>query len=502
MSNKKKVLFLVLGIVFVFLTMELPATYPYPSWDYGNYSLYNTTHMALYNFNEGVGSSTRDDSGRGKTGIFSNPVLWVQEKDLNLTQNAAVYFNGSGQYATVAHNTDFNISSAEVKGFVFSAMIKADICTKPYMMICSKYEYIAGPPVTATGFTFYLTNGNLRFTAYNGSSQANIQDSSGADLRDGLWHFVAVEYFNGTYRLFIDPKETFNGQVCAVNSTVQPANNKKDFFIAHREHPYGWDDDKDFQGTIDCLYFYEIEPETVFNPPHRMWGFNNEGYWGFDEGSGTPYNIINDLARWTSNTAGYHSYGKFYGTGFNFLARTSAWKGEHAAEFNNVSLMNTYIQVPDPTNRLDFAANPNYEDLYIEFLFMLNNTVSSQSPLVEKYDPSPANGYRVYYVGSYSTGTLYFEVARNGLTGRVQTPVLSFGAGWKHVWAWAQNGVLHLIVKNESSGATWQFTQGITCGIGASSNPLYFAIRPSSQYYYDGWLDEVVIGRLYPGLEY
>jgi hypothetical protein len=476
--------------------------------------------MAMYNFNEGTGTTTHDDSGRNKTGTLYGNTYWTQEKDLNLTQNAALYFDGSGDYVKVAHNNDFNISSADVNGFVISAMIKVpSSCTKTYLSICSKILRYTHPDHPydhfydySYGFYFYLTNGNLRFSAYNGQCDVdptncyvNIQDVGGQDLRDGQWHFVAVEFLNGTYKLFIDPTETFNGEVQSLTKNIQPGNKDTYFFIGRRD--ISWDYDKDFQGTIDCVYFYEIEPASVQNPSHRMWGFNNEGYWSFDEGNGTPNGIVNDLVRWTSKTAGYHNYGKIYGTGFYFLDRSIAWKGEHAAEFNNTSTPNTYIQVNDSTNRLDFAAVPGTEDLYIEFLFMPNNVVPTQyTPLIEKYDYSQANGYRIFLTGaSYSTGYLNFEVARNGSTGLLSTYPNTFGNGWIHVWAWAQNGILHLKIKDETHGIYYsEYTQAITCGIGATSSPLYFgsSYSYSNRRYFDGWMDEVVIGRCFPGLEY
>lgn len=503
MSNKQKVSFLVLAIVFVFLTTGLQAQYYYGSWDYGNYSKHNTTHMAMYNFNEGIGTTTHDDSGRNKTG-FLYGTSWAPEKDNNLPQNAALYFDG-GDFVKVANNADFNISSANVNGFTISAMIKVSLgCVKPYLMICSKYQYISES--AANGFTFYITNGQLRFTAYNGTNRADIQDVNGHELRDGRWHFVAVEYLDGVYTLYIDPTETDIGQSCSINSFVQPANNTNDFFIGRRD--VSWDYDKDFVGTIDCLYLYEIEPTSVLNPPNRMWGFNNEGYWSFDEGSSTSEGIVNDLVRWTSYTAGYHNYGKICGTGFYFLDRLNAWKGEHAAEFNNaVQIPNTYVQVTDPTNRLDFAANPGAENLYIEFLLWPNNnSILQYTPLIEKYDYNPDNGYRIYFtkISNDSLGYLSFEVANNGSTGRLTSQNIYFN-GWIHVWAWAQAGVLHLMLTDDTHGICFpEVTQPINCGIGATTSPLYFGSSLINNYrrYYDGWMDEIVIGRCFPGLEH
>ncbi len=203
----------------------------------------------------------------------------------------------------------------------------------------------------------------------------------------------------------------------------------------------------------------------------------------------------------------HHKMDYFFWTGFYFLPRSCAWKGEHAAEFNNACFYNTFIQVNDPINRLDFAAYPGAEDLYIEFLFWPNNIDPTQyTPLIEKYDYSQANGYRIYLIGiTYSTFYLNFEVARYGSTGRLSTNPDTFGNGWIHVWAWAQNGVLHLKVKDETHGIYYpEYTQPIACGIGATSSPLYFGSSYSNYYrrYYDGWMDEVVIGRCFPGLEY
>jgi hypothetical protein len=527
--KKKSILFF--GVVFAVCVL---AVWAYESWDYGNYSAYDTTRIAMYNFNNGTGTSVYDDSGRGKSGTLYGNTSWVNERDNNLTGiDAALEFDGSSDYVRVYHSNDFNISSADVDGFVMSAMIKVPAdCTKSYLSILSKINRYRHPDHPyeyeydySYGFYFYLTNGNLRFSAYNGqvdenptSYYLNIQDSDGVDLRDGEWHFVAVEFRRnndvGIYELIIDPTET-NAGVVETKSLgsgyqqpiIQPGNSTKDFFIGRRD--ISWDYDKDFEGIIDCVYFYEIDSNSVPNSGHRMWGNTNVGYWSFDEGEELdPRNIVNDLVRWTSFNAGYHSYGETFGTGIAYIARPFPWKGQHNIELNNRPPEEiAYVQVYDPVNVLDFNAPMGQEDLYVEFLIKAEY-ILYQTPnfILTKFDDVPIpNGYRFYLIGTtpYSAGQLVFEIANNGVTTSITTPVNSIDYNWIHVWAWVENGTMFLKMKNEETGYVWPIMATPSCGIGATSSDLFFGTQLiyggfDHTYNYNGHLDEVVIGHCFP----
>ena len=514
--KKKSILFF--GVV---LAVCVLAVWAYDAWDYGNYSAYDTTRIAMYNFNEGSGTNTHDDSGRDKDGTLYGNTSWVNERDNNISGvNAALEFDGSGDYVRVSHSDDFNIYSTDVDGFVMSALIKVPAaCTKSYLSILSKilrerdpdhpYDYAYD---FSYGFYFYLTNGKLRFSAYDGQADQdpanaylNIQDADGADLRDGLWHFVSVEFHSGTYKLIID------GLVVETkSSTIQPGykpDNQKDFFIGRRD--ISWDYNKDFEGIIDCVYFYEIDGSTIQNPAHQMWGVTNIGYWSFDEGNNNiPHDIVNDTIRWTSAGPVPHSYGKCIGNGIWFLQRPWAWKGEYNIELNNISEGTlAYVQVYDPVNILDFDAPGGCEDLYVEFLIKPNSIrYNTRNYVLAKFDDTPvANGYRFYLIGNtmFTAGQLVFEIANNGLTSTLTTPVNSVAGGWTHVWGWVQNGTMFLKMKSEQTGYVWPTMATQSLGIGPTQSDLYFGTQlisgnPDHNYTYDGNLDEVVIARCFP----
>lgn len=497
------------------------------SGDKGNYIKYDTTRIVEYNFNEGSGSTTRDDSGRGKTGTLNGDTIgWTDEKDSNLIQDAAVRFNFNeykrDDFIQVDDNPDFDISSEDVEGFVISAVIRVPAdCAKRYLVICSKYDREEDEEHPddreydySYGFTFYITEGNLRFTAYDGqcdinpNAVADIMDSDGVDLRDGQWHFVAVEYNYGVYRLFIDPDENSHGEVEILYKNVQPANTDTPFTIGRRL--WSWDYNKDFYGDMDCLYFYEIEKAMAPNNPHRMWGKKNVGYWGFDEGSLEYEPIINDRVRWTSFNAGYHSYGRMLGTTIGFASRASAWKGEHCVSLGGGQPNFDRVQVFDPVNQLDFQAGIGEEDLYIEFLFNPDENIPADTPqpLVAKYDDTPnQNGYKVCLNRrSYDTrGYVEFTVANMGaaLTVRSSYNIIR-PQRWYHVWAWAQYGVLHLYIKDETSGNPWsEWTQSPAPGIGATNNDLFFGTELVNgglyhSHFFEGLMDDVVIAHCFP----
>ncbi len=514
----KKKSILCLGVVIAVCTLALWA---YDAWDYGNYSAYNTTRIATYNFNDGIGTVTHDDSGRQKDGTLYGNTSWVNERDINISGvNAALEFDGYGDYVRVPHSDDFNIYSTDVDGFVMSAMIKVPAtCTKSYLSILSKiyrdrdpdhpYDYAYD---FSYGFYFYLTNGKLRFSAYDGqpdqypsTDYLNIQDADGADLRDGQWHFVAVEFHSGTYKLIID-----GSTVETKSSTIQPGykvDDQKDFFIGKRD--VSWDYDKDFEGIIDCVYFYEIDGDAIQNPAHQMWSGTSAGYWSFDEGNDNiPHDIVNDLVRWTSGTPGYHSYGQAFGNGVWFAQRPFAWKGEHNIELNNISEQNlAYVRVYDPVNVLDFDAPAGGENLYVEFLIKPEN-IRYQTPnyVLTKFDDMPVrNGYRFYLIGTsaYYAGQLVFETANNGTTASLTTPIDSVNYAWIHVWGWVQNGTMFLKMKNEETGYAWPTMATQSVGIGPTSSDLFFGTQlifgnPDHNNTYDGHLDEVVIAHCFP----
>lgn len=547
MKTKKKagimVSFAAMAIVGIMLFCGIGLSSSYPSGpnpscgDNANYIYYDTAQIAEYNFNEGSGTTTRDDSGRGKTGTIyedeienTNHQMWASEKDGNFQGYAALTFDGD-DYVQVADDSDFDFSEDDVDAFVISAMINTE-SDNEYLMICSKYYRIPNPDPEfendrdydlTWGFTLYLTDGQARFSAYNGREflqSCNVQDSDGADLRDGEWHFVAIEYNYGIYNLFVDPDENnYNSVETVTDNTVQPGNTDTDFFIGRRD--ISWDHNKDFEGEIDCVYLYEIDKAMVSTPPVypvRMFGKDNLCYWGFDEGSADSNDIVNDRVRWTSQNAGYHHYGKMKGSGIGFASRASAWNGEHCLSLSGGQPYFDRVKVADPVNQLDFNAGQGAENIYIEFLFEIGESgipvQPAFAPLVAKIDDTitgPQNGYRVI-LDKDQVGNKYlrFQTYNNGLSATLSSTNVNFINGrWYHVYAWINNGVMNLYCFDESYSSVKCIRNSMnTVGIGPTTTDLYIGsclnyngmggVDHIHNCYFSGLMDDVVLSPCYP----
>ncbi len=467
--------------------------------DSGNYVADNhDTHVAYYNFNDIYTDEEEeyvwDDSGRDKKGFLKNGVSATPEKDDNIDGiDAALSFDGIDQYVHVDSSGDFNISG---RYFVISALIKADTCNNPELTICSRGDY------GNTGFIFGLESGLLTFNAWN-VGHYYIKNTGGNDLRDDEWHYVAVEFFQGTARLYIDPSAGSYGEVTSDNYNLYPGNSTNPFYIGKGQSNSGY-----FKGDIDFVYFYALEsPSFPLTPSRdRMWGMENVGYWPMDEGliESVPEdrNFINDMVR-----SDFHSYG-IAGDNTGFAGSTgfgNSAPGTHCLQFGGLG---SGVMVDDENDYLDFACDPEEDDIYIEFWVMIEDSEGDMM-LIEKWDwleEDSANGYRIYvdYDGLTETYDFKFELACDAIT----TLTLS-GCDpnyWYHLWAWSDGGTgimnmyydAHLHLSDSSSTTS-------TDGIGETDNNLFFATGHPHDYDEDevdwelvGKMDDVVIGRCYP----
>jgi hypothetical protein len=183
-------------------------------------------------------------AGRWSTSIHS-----VQNKN-------SILFKGDGYISVPDSN------SLDANGLVIdiTCYIKTESVTE-YITVLAKQS-----SQTGTGEPQYcidLENGKLRFFGFDSSSPKGVVISSGADLRDGLWHKIRC-YFDG-----VDNWVTYVDDIEVDNETdiASLDNTSESLFIGTRST-----DTRFFEGNLDLL---EIKIGS------------NTSYWNFNGGSST-----------------------------------------------------------------------------------------------------------------------------------------------------------------------------------------------------------------------
>ncbi len=486
---------------FLIITLLLIANIPQmvrgdpPSIDAGNYVRPSDDRIAYYNFNYVDSGYIADDSGKEKSGELKGGCsLSTNERDNNINGNAALLFDGINDYVQIDNSDDFDFNEFAITALIYTSEESGDD-----LIICSKCDDPANPD---DGFKFYLDEGKLNFTIWNGGTESSVCDSDGDDLRDDDWHFVAFERHSDRYKLYIDPTSGGYGMVENVTGDDEPGDNTGYFYIGKFYNSY-------FEGSMDFLYAYELPHDDDFDPftLNRMWGNKNIGYWPLDEGVlDEDKNFVNDMVRYD-----YHSYGTVNGDldSVNYISsKPNGVPGTHSLQFTQGEDPG-YVCVTDDDNYFGFTGSQYEVDLYIEFMFWTESCQISQM-LIEKWDwtnviPPQANGYRIYL--EYNPGLMRVEAKFDlGYTNiaSVTSNTQIYNGYWYHVWAWVTGGTMFFHVSGYGTPSTQ--SGPASYGIGStSSNPLLFALgypSPVTPYTADwpflGALDDIVIGKCPP----
>jgi hypothetical protein len=203
--------------------------------------------ISYWRFNENEGYDV-NDSANGNNGTiypeYNVDSMWTIGKE-----GSALYFHGGKQFDSdadevrVPHSASLDITYP----FTVEAWIKAE-GTRKYHAIVDKYD---GSATLQYGFTFYLTDGNLRLSIYGGTCGNGNMAVPLIDLRDNKWHHVAG-LWDGVYiKLYID------GELKAQNPCpCDPASTTHELGIGKRL--YGWGGYLPFEGTIDEVAIYDV----------------------------------------------------------------------------------------------------------------------------------------------------------------------------------------------------------------------------------------------------
>ncbi|MDG6225193.1 MAG: hypothetical protein QCI82_06735 [Candidatus Thermoplasmatota archaeon] len=465
--------------------------YPYDIYKMG---------IAEYNFNEGSGSTTHDDSGRGKTGSVVG-AEWVDERDNNFNSNAALSFDGNGDYVEVEDHPDLEeLWNTMFEGFVITSIIRIpDECEKQYMSIVSQVDQ------NGVGYNFHIDNGNLALDLFG-----NLAKTDGIDLRNGIWHFIAVTFYWGKVRFYIDPTTQSDGfvseHILENFENPSPTYPNTNLYIGINFQ----DQDYDFEGIIDCVLLYK-SLNCFTAPEYELpWGHHTLAYWTMDEGDGM---VINDRVGWDWN-----SYGILMGSSF------VPWLvGPNGLHFEG-----GYVNVPDYNYFFDFPTSLNQDDFYVEFIMKVNDfnpsydsIIYGKSTLIGRYEvvsaenPIDLRGWEIYvtpHEGSNSQGIIsfaHYNGSQNSIvTTYNQGPTLLSNVRY-YVYAWSINGnqYLHVTTYDEiivdsiyassvGIGDPYEYTPPypfplfIGAGVDQNNDPN------NPKYFYNGYLDELSIRTL------
>jgi hypothetical protein len=146
--------------------------------------------MLYLPFNDGSGTSARDDSGKGNTGALQNmnDSNWVSGKS-----GDALDFNGSDEYVLCTHSSSLNILTA----ISISAWIKLD-SVSGWQSICAK----VGTNDATSAIYLSAEDTKLWFILYHDGGYSNITSTGG--LSAGVWHHVVARYDGSDMELFLD----------------------------------------------------------------------------------------------------------------------------------------------------------------------------------------------------------------------------------------------------------------------------------------------------------
>jgi len=210
---------------------------------------------AYWPCDEGSGTILHDATPNHNDGTITS-ATWTT----TCFSGKALSFDGNGDYVTVPHSTSLSVNVP----FSVSAWIKVPAGAANYLAIVDKLYYDG---YTSSGYTFYLTNGNLRLTVYSGShGNGDIQFTR--NLRDGIGHYVAARWTGSKIQLFIDGQQVNEGAWL-----YPPSTNTQNIGIGRRLSGHGGS--MDFNGIIDDIRICRLDVPFTPSAPSPVNGATN-----------------------------------------------------------------------------------------------------------------------------------------------------------------------------------------------------------------------------------
>lgn len=517
-KNGKSVMCILICSIFTLVAIleSGVAAPPPPGGDYGNY-IGNVPDgvWVEYNFNEGSGTITRDDSGHAKTGNLVGAQFVNGPGASRDWSFSAVEFDGDNDHI-VLNNANLPITNNfAVCGNFLSHVKPEEMRTQQGIdfQIIVDYWYNANWDPSGgshMGFMICLVNGNLRAYLYDGTQWAGMFGTTGLTLSDGEWHFFALnyDYNNNQWQIYLDSTiSSANLIVNGPSTVVVPPPPTANLYIGDGVMRT-WDN-FEFYGKIDDIHIYG-------NTDHRMWGNDNVGFWGFDDGGRlNPDPQVLEYTDYVNDrvTFDHHSYGTRVPGGLFGGPTWDTWNkigGPMSLDFNGET---DFVNI-DHHETLDFANDndpvDDHDEIYIELWF--NTRSSNYQALVSKIQMGfPYNRGYVLSINSFTRGVTFQLLNGNSnfMNSVSINPSPSLNT-WYHVWAYYDGTNMYLHVEDSSGTQLGSSSLAYNGGIGdTNEQPLWFGKTHgwifNGHYtewmdygFFDGNIDEVIIGYTYP----
>jgi len=376
----------------------------------------------------------------------------------------ALRFNGTGSYASVAHNAALNAYPLTVTAWVHCLANSGG-----YQTVVSKYTNSS-----FDGWALQITpSGQLRGFYYRGASGANkaIDNSTGTGpvITDGLWHHAALVVDAGSGRLYLDGNllvsNTWSGVAGAITNT-------KPLVFSGLN-----DGSSPLNGDVDeaTLWTRALTVNELNFLKHRQLRGVEDGlvsYWKFDDGLGLTA---------TDATANQFNAS---------LVNSPVWVQSGAA----VDLSMIPINCVKFTGSSGIVTIPNAGDLdpypfTATAWFRTTNSLAPPAVIAAKYADASYDGWALCVQGGHLRGFFYSSGASGNKAIDVTTGPLVADGGWHQAALVVDlsGGKLYLD-GNLLSATGWAGTPGGT----TSSAPVTFGALQNG-YSLFGEVDEVTL---------
>ena len=195
--------------------------------------------IAYWKMEEGSGNSVVDSSENNHTlnlGSDSSAPSWdlSNSPPTSKSGNKSLLFDGINDIASSPTSLDFRFTS----GYTIEAWVKANSAQfTPDQGVISKW-------FGGNGYMIWMQNGQV-YNYINGSGTS----PTGVDLRDGLWHHIAVVWNVSGRAVYIDGVEKVN----EAYSGSAPESSSSDLILGNYLVP---NDPRNFHGNIDEVMIY------------------------------------------------------------------------------------------------------------------------------------------------------------------------------------------------------------------------------------------------------
>ncbi len=193
------------------------------------YHLFGSDAYALWDFDEGSGSSATDSSGNNFGFTFNSAPTWITGA---LGRGYAVTL--SNHYGTTATNPNVSIPASNGGANIsIGAWIKTSSTATQFI------ASVDGTVGLSPGYNFSLclSNGVVDFYMNWGVSGCNVGAGSLKNVSDGIWHYVLVSVdMNKVVSIYVDSK--LDRSVPFSHPTGSFGNGMSSIFFVVGENPY------------------------------------------------------------------------------------------------------------------------------------------------------------------------------------------------------------------------------------------------------------------------